>query len=98
MTMQARFLSFGAAVIFVLIAAVAMQRIGSSVPLKLIVLGLAILLVGPSRVYMGQHWASDALAGYTLGFAYLLVTITVYRWWLQRHPKPPTPPKEVLRT
>lgn len=58
----------------------------------LIVCGLAILLIGPSRVYMGQHWTSDALAGYSLGFAYLLVNITAYRWWLHRHPKPPTPP------
>jgi undecaprenyl-diphosphatase len=64
----------------------------------LIVLGLLILLVGPSRVYMGQHWASDALAGYALGFAYLLVVITVYRWWLRRHPKPPTPPPGQLPT
>ncbi|MEO8288592.1 MAG: phosphatase PAP2 family protein [Chloroflexota bacterium] len=43
-----------------------------------------IVLVGPSRVYMGQHWASDALAGYALGFAYLLALISIYRWWQKR--------------
>lgn len=53
-------------------------------PLRLPLLlffGLLILLVGPSRVYMGQHWASDTLAGYALGFAYLLALVQLYRTW-----------------
>ncbi len=45
---------------------------------------LLIVLVGPSRVYMGQHWASDALAGYALGFAYLLGVVQLHRLWLRR--------------
>jgi membrane-associated phospholipid phosphatase len=53
----------------------------------LVVCGALVVLVGPSRVYMGQHWASDALAGYALGFAYLLLVIALYRFWLRRHPK-----------
>lgn len=53
----------------------------------LVVLGAAILLVGPSRVYMGQHWASDTLAGYALGFTWLMGTIELHRWWLRKHPK-----------
>ena len=40
--------------------------------------GLLIVLIGPSRIWMGQHWASDALASYTLGFAYLVVLIEIY--------------------
>jgi len=51
---------------------------------------MMIVLVGPSRVYMGQHWTSDALAGYTLGFAYLLLLIELYRFWMKRHVKSET--------
>jgi undecaprenyl-diphosphatase len=52
--------------------------------LVLIVCGLLVVLVGPSRVYMGQHWASDALAGYFIGFAWLLLAIYLHRAWLRR--------------
>lgn len=54
---------------------------------SLLVCGALVVLVGPSRVYMGQHWASDAIAGYALGFGYLLLVIELYRFWLKRHPK-----------
>ncbi len=50
----------------------------------LIICGLLVVLVGPSRVYMGQHWASDALAGYFLGFAWLFFVIEIHRAWLRR--------------
>jgi undecaprenyl-diphosphatase len=40
--------------------------------------GLLILLVGPSRIWMGQHWASDVLASYALGLAYLVVLVQLY--------------------
>lgn len=43
-----------------------------------VTLGLLIALVGPSRVYLGQHWASDALGGYALGLLYLILLIQVY--------------------
>jgi membrane-associated phospholipid phosphatase len=43
--------------------------------------GALIALVGPSRILMGQHWASDVLGGYALGFAVLLVIIWAYRGW-----------------
>jgi undecaprenyl-diphosphatase len=40
--------------------------------------GILILLVGPSRIWMGQHWASDVLASYALGLTYLVVLVQVY--------------------
>jgi membrane-associated phospholipid phosphatase len=40
--------------------------------------GLLILLVGPSRIWMGQHWASDVLASYGLGLAYLVGLVWLY--------------------
>ena len=42
-------------------------------------LGLLIVLVGLSRIYLGHHWASDALGGYAFGTAYLLILIEAYR-------------------
>jgi membrane-associated phospholipid phosphatase len=60
--------------------------------LVLTVCGLMVVLVGPSRVYMGQHWASDALAGYFLGFAWLLLSIQLHRTWLRRKAHKATPP------
>jgi undecaprenyl-diphosphatase len=52
--------------------------------LALLILGLLLGLVGLSRIYMGQHWASDVLGGYALGTAYLLLLIEAYH--LSRRP------------
>jgi membrane-associated phospholipid phosphatase len=43
-----------------------------------------VVLVGPSRIYLGHHWASDVLGGYALGTAFLLVLIEGYRWTTTR--------------
>jgi undecaprenyl-diphosphatase len=40
--------------------------------------GSLVLLVGPSRVYLGAHWASDVVAGYTIGAFWLALLILVY--------------------
>lgn len=51
----------------------------------MIVLGLLILLIGPSRIYEGQHWASDVIAAYLLGSVWLSLSIYVYRWGKPRY-------------
>ena len=45
----------------------------------LMLLGSLVSLVGVSRIYLGEHWASDVLGAYLLGSLCLLVTIRVYR-------------------
>jgi len=44
----------------------------------LLLTGLLIVLIGPSRIWMGQHWASDVMASYALGLTYLVVLVQLY--------------------
>jgi membrane-associated phospholipid phosphatase len=48
--------------------------------LLLVFLGGLVLLIGLSRVYLGQHWASDVLGSYLLGSLLLVALVQVYRW------------------
>jgi undecaprenyl-diphosphatase len=48
--------------------------------LLLVVFALLIALMGPSRIYLGQHWFSDVAGAYVLGSLWLALTIRVYRW------------------
>jgi membrane-associated phospholipid phosphatase len=48
--------------------------------LLLVILGVMVALIGLSRIYEGQHWASDVLAAYLLGSVWLTLSILVYRW------------------
>lgn len=45
----------------------------------LAVLAALIVLVGPSRIYLGQHWFTDTLASYLLGTTILLAVLALYR-------------------
>jgi len=46
----------------------------------LVAFGMLILLMGPSRIYLGQHWFSDVAGAYVLGSLWLALCIRVYRW------------------
>lgn len=37
-------------------------------------------LIGPSRIYEGQHWASDVIGAYLLGGVWLALTILIDHW------------------
>lgn len=45
-----------------------------------VLIGIPVLLIGISRIYLGEHWASDVLGAYLLGSLTLAATIQLYRW------------------
>ncbi|HEY4180188.1 MAG TPA: phosphatase PAP2 family protein [Kofleriaceae bacterium] len=59
---------------------VLLRRLQPSPARTAAIVGLAVLivLVGPARVYLGAHFASDVLGGYALGGWWVLVIATFY--------------------
>jgi len=41
--------------------------------------GTLVMLIGPSRVYLGAHWASDVVGSYIIGVLWLFVLILGYQ-------------------
>jgi undecaprenyl-diphosphatase len=48
------------------------------------VCGALIMLIGPSRIYLGAHWASDVLGSYIIGILWLFLVILGYQLALRR--------------
>ena len=65
--------------------------------LLLVLFGILIALVGVSRIYVGEHWASDVLGAYLLGSVTLVAIIQFYIWGKTRffvhQPAAPTEPQ-----
>jgi len=78
--------SMMAAVVYLTLGAL-LARTQSNLSVKAYILALAVVLtvvVGTSRVYLGVHWPTDVLAGWSLGGAWALVCWFVMIW-LQSH-------------
>jgi undecaprenyl-diphosphatase len=77
-----------ASVVYLTLGALLAQQVARR-RLKLYVLGIAVLLtvlVGVSRVYLGVHYPTDVLAGWTVGFMWAIACWLLSRY-LQRRGK-----------
>jgi len=48
--------------------------------LLLVFFGCLVILIGISRIYVGEHWASDVVGAYLLATLTLVAVIQFYRW------------------
>jgi len=77
--------------VFYLTLGVMLERAFARQRLKIYALVVAVLLsllVGLSRIYLGAHWASDVMAGWSLGAAWAmtcwLIAYAVQRWAVKK--------------
>jgi undecaprenyl-diphosphatase len=45
----------------------------------LVVSAFFVAMIGPSRIYLGDHWASDVLGAYLIGGVLLGITLWIYK-------------------
>lgn len=65
---------------FIGLLAYSLLKPSSQRSLLLVFFGGLVALIGISRIYLGQHWASDVLGAYLLGCLTLAANIQLYRW------------------
>ncbi len=44
----------------------------------ILVCGVLIVLIAPSRIYVGTPWASDVIGSYIIGTLWLIILILLY--------------------
>jgi undecaprenyl-diphosphatase len=61
--------------------------------LALVLSGGLVLLIGPSRIYLGAHWFSDVVAAHLIGLIILAAAVEGHLSWpvFRRPPPPPGP-------
>jgi undecaprenyl-diphosphatase len=74
------------AIVYLTLAAILMRVVEGRVT-KLYVLGVAVMLtlvVGVSRIWLGVHYPSDVLGGWTIGFAWASLCWLAAQWFEAR--------------